>query len=186
MECSLRLGFKASNNEAKYEALIVGLRAILDLGAQDVKVYLDSRLIINQVKGSFEAKDPRMIDYLRLVKQTMSLFQKVRLIQIGRKQNRHADSLATLASSLTEEVRRLIKVEVVKKSSIDVKVNISIVMVSELCWIDPIIEFLVEDHVPNDEKEVKKYTESLLGISCLKTAGCTRELLGTLSSVFAS
>ena len=83
MECSLRLGFKASNNEAKYEALIVGLKAVLDLGAQDVKVYLDSRLIVNQVKGNFEAKDPRMIDYLRLVKQTMSLFQKVRLIQIG-------------------------------------------------------------------------------------------------------
>ena len=33
VECSLRLGFKASNNEAKYEALIVGLRAVLDLGA---------------------------------------------------------------------------------------------------------------------------------------------------------
>ena len=66
------------------------------------------------------------------------------------------DSLVTLASSLTEEVRRLIKVEVVKKSSIDVKVNISIVMVSEPCWMDPIIEFLAEDHVPNDEKEVKK------------------------------
>ena len=96
------------------------------------------------------------------------------------------DSLVTLASSLTEEVRRLIKVEIVKGSSIDIKVNISIVMVSEPCWMDPIIEFLVEDHVPNDEKEVKKYTESLLGIGCLKTTGCTRELLGTLSSVSAS
>ena len=66
------------------------------------------------------------------------------------------DSLVTLASSLTEEVRRLIKVEIVKGSSIDIKVNISIVMVSEPCWMDPIIEFLAEDHVPNDEKEVKK------------------------------
>ena len=80
----------------------------------------------------------------------------------------------------------MIKVEIVKGSSIDIKVNISIVMVSEPCWMDPIIEFLAEDHVPNDEKEVKKYAESLLSIGCLKTAGCTRELLGTLSSVFAS
>ena len=108
------------------------------------------------------------------------------MIQIGRKHNRHADSLATLASLLTEEVRRLIKVEVVKESSIDVKVNISIVMVFEQCWMDLIIEFLAKDHVPNDEKEVKKYAESLLSIGCLKTVGCTRELLGTLSSVFAS
>ena len=95
MEHSLRLDFKASNNEAEYKTLLAGLRAVLDLGLQDVVVYLDSRLIVNQVEGSFEAKDPRMIDYLRLVKQTMSLFQQVRLIQIARGQNRHVDSLAT-------------------------------------------------------------------------------------------
>ena len=95
VKCTLRLGFKASNNKAEYKALLVELRAVLDLGLQDMVVYLDSRLIVNQVKGNFEAKDPRMIDYLRLVKQTMSLFQQVRLIQIAREQNRHADSLAT-------------------------------------------------------------------------------------------
>ena len=50
----------------------------------------------------------------------------------------------------------MIKVEVVKKPSIDVKVNVSIVMVSKLCWMDPIIEFLAENRVSNDEKEVKK------------------------------
>ena len=95
VKCTLRLGFKASNNKAEYKALLAELRAVLDLGLQDMVVYLDSRLIVNQVEGSFEAKDPRMIDYLRLVKQTMSLFQQVKLIQIAWGQNRHADSLAT-------------------------------------------------------------------------------------------
>ena len=42
MEHSFRLGFKASNNEAEYEALIAGLKTALDLGAQDVEVYSDS------------------------------------------------------------------------------------------------------------------------------------------------
>ena len=55
---SFRLGFKAFNNEAEYEALLAGLRAVLDLRAWEVKVYLDSRLVVNQVEGSFEAKDP--------------------------------------------------------------------------------------------------------------------------------
>ena len=80
---SLRLGFKASNNEAEYKALLAGLRAILDLGAREVEVYFDSWLVINQVEGSFEDKDPQMINYLQLVKHTISHFQKVKVIQIA-------------------------------------------------------------------------------------------------------
>ena len=68
VEHSFRLGFKASNNKAEYEALLIGLRVVLNLGAQEVEVYSDSRSVVNQVQGSFEAKDPRMIDYLPLVK----------------------------------------------------------------------------------------------------------------------
>ena len=49
LEHSFRLGFKASNNEAKYEALIVGLKTTLDLGTRNVEVYSDSRLVVNQV-----------------------------------------------------------------------------------------------------------------------------------------
>ena len=46
---SFRLGFKAFNNEAEYEALIAGLKTALDLGARNVEVYSNSRLVINQV-----------------------------------------------------------------------------------------------------------------------------------------
>ena len=47
VERSFRLGFKASNNEAKYEALLARLRAVLNLGAQEMEVYSDSRLVVN-------------------------------------------------------------------------------------------------------------------------------------------
>ena len=47
LEHSFRLGFKASNNEAEYEAFIAGLKIALDLGAQNVEVYSDSRLVVN-------------------------------------------------------------------------------------------------------------------------------------------
>ena len=85
------------------------------------------------MEGSFEAKDPRMIEYLQLVKRTMSQFQEVNVIQIVRGLNRHVDSLATLASLLTEEVPSLIKVEVVKEPSIDVRVNVLNVRMSKPC-----------------------------------------------------
>lgn len=58
LEHSFKLGFNASNNEAEYETLLVGLRAVSRLGAQSVEIYLDSRLIVNQVHGSFKAQDP--------------------------------------------------------------------------------------------------------------------------------
>ena len=47
LEHSLRLGFRASNNKAKYKALIAKLKAVRDMGAREVKVYSDSRLVVN-------------------------------------------------------------------------------------------------------------------------------------------
>lgn len=75
----------------------------------------------------------------------MNQFQKVRVVQIARGQNGHADSLATLASSLTEAVSRLIKVEVVAEPSIDARVNVAMVTMSNPCWMDLIIGFLALD-----------------------------------------
>ena len=104
VEHSFRLDFKTSNNEAKYEALLAKLRAVLNLGAREVEVYSNSRLVVNQVQGKFEAKDPRMIEYSWLVKHITNKFQKAKVVQITRGQNQHDNSLATLALSLTEEV----------------------------------------------------------------------------------
>ena len=82
LEHSLRLGFKASNNEAEYETLFAGLRVTLSLEATDMEIYSDSRLLVSQVEGSFKAEDSWMIDYLRLVNQLMSKFQRVKTDQI--------------------------------------------------------------------------------------------------------
>ena len=64
LEHSFRLGFRASNNEAEYEALLAKLRAILDIGAREVEIYSNSWLVVSQVQGSFEAQNPRMKEYL--------------------------------------------------------------------------------------------------------------------------
>ena len=60
------------------------------MGAQEVEVYLDSWLVVSQVQGSFEARDSRMKDYLRVVRQVMSQFLKAKVVQVAREQNRHA------------------------------------------------------------------------------------------------
>ena len=60
IEKSLRLGFSATNNEAKYEALLVRMVMVQKLGGKVVEVFSNSRLEVSQVKGELEARDLRM------------------------------------------------------------------------------------------------------------------------------
>ena len=56
VEKSLRLNFSATNNEAEYEALLMGTAMVRRMGGKSVKVFSDSRLVVGQVKGEFEEK----------------------------------------------------------------------------------------------------------------------------------
>ena len=56
--------FKATNYESEYEALIEGLSLAHQLGAENIQVYSDSQLIINQVQGEYQAKEDSMIQYM--------------------------------------------------------------------------------------------------------------------------
>ncbi|GFS37316.1 hypothetical protein Acr_00g0051350 [Actinidia rufa] len=64
MEYAIRMGFKATNNEAEYEALLAGLRVAVELGAQSLEIFSDSQLVVNQVQRDYLAKDARMMAYL--------------------------------------------------------------------------------------------------------------------------
>ena len=75
VEKSLRLDFSATNNEAEYEALLMGMAMVHRMGGKSVKVFSDSRLVVGQVKGEFEAKDERMQGYLSQVKCLQSEFE---------------------------------------------------------------------------------------------------------------
>ena len=146
---SFRLGFRASNNEAEYEALLVGLKTILGMGARDVEAYSDSQLVVNQVQGSFEARDSQMKEYLRVVKQVMGKSCTAKVVQVAWRQNRHANSLATLASAVTEYVPWIIKVELITKPSINTVIdvgiagiNVTAISTAEPCWMDQILKIM--------------------------------------------
>nr|GEW75847.1 reverse transcriptase domain-containing protein [Tanacetum cinerariifolium] len=55
---ALRFKFKPTNNKAEYEALLAGLRIIVEMNIQDLDVFVDSQLVANQVKGLFKARQP--------------------------------------------------------------------------------------------------------------------------------
>ncbi|XP_028101639.1 uncharacterized protein LOC114300959 [Camellia sinensis] len=59
-KCALRFLFEASNYEAEYEALIAGLRLARDIGVSHIQVFSDSKLIVGQITGKFDAKENTM------------------------------------------------------------------------------------------------------------------------------
>ncbi|GJX68449.1 reverse transcriptase domain-containing protein [Tanacetum coccineum] len=61
---ALRFQFTASNNEAEYEALLARLRIAAQMGVRNVQVSVDSKLVANQVLGTYIAKEENMIKYL--------------------------------------------------------------------------------------------------------------------------
>ena len=99
IEQALHFTFKASNNQAEYEALIAGMLLAKEMGARNLLVKSDSQLITGQVSGEFQAKDPQMAAYLRYVQLLKGAFSAIELVHIPREQNARADLLAKLASS---------------------------------------------------------------------------------------
>ncbi|KAL0373476.1 UNVERIFIED_CONTAM: hypothetical protein Sradi_3263300 [Sesamum radiatum] len=110
LEFAIKFGFKASINEAEYEALVVGMRMAHETGARCLLAYSDSQLIVKQVKGTYEAKEENMIQYLQQITDLKAKFHHFQIIQIPREENAKADSLSKLASSLENCLTRHITI----------------------------------------------------------------------------
>ena len=74
------------------------------IGGKAVKIFLDSRLIVSQVKGELEARDERTQGYLSQVRHVQSSFESFSLLHIPRSGNTHVDSLAMLKTSSTQSL----------------------------------------------------------------------------------
>ncbi|GJQ95634.1 reverse transcriptase domain-containing protein [Tanacetum coccineum] len=73
--------FDATNNEAEYEALIAGLRIAEQIGVKNLQANVDSRVVANQVNGTYIAKEPGMLKYLEKVKNLTSTFKEFSIRQ---------------------------------------------------------------------------------------------------------
>lgn len=87
----------ATNNVAEYRGLIAGLTAAQDVGADEVSVRMDSKLVVEQMSGRWKIKHPDMIPLAAQAKSLASGFSNVDYTWIPRNQNSHADRLANEA-----------------------------------------------------------------------------------------
>ena len=88
---------RTTNNVAEYRGLIAGLAAAANLGASEVAVSMDSKLVVEQMSGRWKVKHPDLIELHREARDLASRFDHVRYTWIPRAKNSHADRLANEA-----------------------------------------------------------------------------------------
>ena len=99
LKYGVQLQFPAMNNEAEYEVILTSLRIEKALGIKNLKLRIDSKLIVRQITNEYEAKEERMKRYLKLTSQLIDDFDDVRFEQISWENNSAVDKVTKLAST---------------------------------------------------------------------------------------
>ena len=88
---------EATNNVAEYKALIRALEQAHHLGATDVRVNMDSELIVKQMLGQYKIKEPTLQKLAGEVIKLRNNFEKVSFTHVRRELNKEADLLVNQA-----------------------------------------------------------------------------------------
>jgi ribonuclease HI len=94
------LGDYKTNNQAEYSALIYGLKQAIELGIEELLVFGDSQLVINQVNQVFKVKNPGLLELYKEAYQLTKQFKYIELIHVYRDKNTRADELSNIALTL--------------------------------------------------------------------------------------
>lgn len=87
----------ATNNVAEYRGLIAGLDDALKAGATEAEVFLDSKLLVEQMSGRWKVKHPDLVELHSQARKLASRFDRIGYTWIPRDRNSHADRLANEA-----------------------------------------------------------------------------------------
>ncbi|KAB5516355.1 hypothetical protein DKX38_027003 [Salix brachista] len=148
-----------SNNMTEYQALILGLEMTMNIKMSRLKVFGDSQLVIRQLLSLYKVRKPEFIPYHKYALKMITSLDCVTLEHVPRKENKQADALANLASTLascSEEIKVLVCQRwVVPPLSHDIeeKEQVGVVSVYEIEREDsrqPLIDYLRHGKLPKD------------------------------------
>ncbi|GKF15428.1 reverse transcriptase domain-containing protein [Tanacetum coccineum] len=124
---ALRFMFDVTNNKAEYEVLIAGLRIAEQIGIKNLKANVDSRLVANQVNGTYIAKD----------------------------ENKKADALSKIVStSFAHLIKKVLVEELSEKSKNEAEV-LAAVEEKEDTWMTPIYEYLTKEALTAEKEKAR-------------------------------
>jgi len=88
---------EATNNVAEYSALILGLQVASGFSATEVKVYLDSELLVNQLNGVYKVKNAALKALYAQAQGLLGQYKQAYVGHVRREKNGEADRLANEA-----------------------------------------------------------------------------------------
>ena len=88
---------EATNNQAEYQALLVGLKAAVKLAPSRLTVRMDSELIVKQLNGEYRVRNRDLLPLYSRARELIQRLADVRVVHVPREENAHADRLANQA-----------------------------------------------------------------------------------------
>jgi ribonuclease HI len=88
---------KETNNVAEWTALLFALQKCKELSEKDLKIHLDSELVVRQMQGIYKTKNPDLQKIKKEVDLLKPAFSSLEFIHVPRERNKMADKLANQA-----------------------------------------------------------------------------------------
>lgn len=151
---ALRFEFKATNNEAEYEALLAGVRLAQALQVRSLHAFSDSQLVVRQYSGEYETREDRMAEYAERLKLETKTFGRFVLENVDRGANGQADALSRLATADSKELEGSVYLETLNQPSLTK--NEVCPISPQINWMTPYLLYLSSGELPRDNLEAKK------------------------------
>lgn len=84
---------EATNNQAEYHAIVIGLKKAKELGIEVLDVRLDSELAVKQLNGEYKVKNEQLAKKFLEIHNLRQSFREVRFSHVRREYNKVADAI---------------------------------------------------------------------------------------------
>ncbi|KAG9446452.1 hypothetical protein H6P81_012580 [Aristolochia fimbriata] len=158
---SFILSHCCTNNEAEYQAIILGLGMVVEMGLSQLEIFDDSALVIKQLIGEFEVQKEELIPHKKEAQRLLEKIPNVTLGHVPRASNSQANALAGIAASLAQFDARPERIPIcerwvvptLEKFSGEEEVNlVSVYAIEEEDWRQQFLDYLEHKKLPQELK----------------------------------